>query len=112
VRLLSRGRALLAENLADEALRHGELRHDMVDATAAVSGAQKFPEAASFRTSFSSVRSDTAFRNRLFSFSSSFRRFTWSRHVGEVAANCRASRGAGNDSNLYLPRARLDAYRA
>ncbi|RHZ92315.1 hypothetical protein D1122_19875 [Cereibacter sphaeroides] len=33
---------------------------------------------ASRRISFSSVRSDTAFRSRSFSFSSSFSRFTWS----------------------------------
>ena len=37
---------------------------------------QKFPEAASRRISFSSVRSETAFRSRSFSFSSSFSRFT------------------------------------
>jgi hypothetical protein len=39
--------------------------------------AQKCPEAASLgRTSFSNVRSDTARRSRVFSASSSFRRFT------------------------------------
>src|SRR5690606_7529811 len=66
MRLLALGRAVLAENLAGKALRHGELRHDMIDATATASGAQKFcircpsgPEAASFRISFSSVRSET-----------------------------------------------------
>src|SRR5690606_37881275 len=78
MRLLALGRAVLAENLAGKALRHGELRHDMVDAPPATGGAQKFPEAASFRISFSSVRSDTALRSRSFSCSSSFSRFTWS----------------------------------
>jgi hypothetical protein len=53
-----------------------ELRHDMIDALTATGGAQKFPEAASFKTSFSSVRSGTALRSRSFSFSSSFNRFT------------------------------------
>ena len=71
-------RAMLAQNLAGKALRNGELRHDMVDAAATAGRAQKFPEAASFRISFSSVSSDTALRSRSFSFSSSLRRFTWS----------------------------------
>ena len=74
--LLALGRTVLAENLAGEALRDGELRHHMVNATATAGGAQKFPEAASLRISFSSVRSDTALRSRSFSFSSSFSRFT------------------------------------
>jgi hypothetical protein len=55
-----------------------ELRHDVLDAATTAGGAQKFPEAASRKISFSSVRSETAFRSRSFSFSSSFRRFTWS----------------------------------
>ena len=67
---------MLAQNLAGKALRNGELHHDMVDAAATAGRAQKFPEAASFRISFSSVRSDTALRSRSFSFSSSFKRFT------------------------------------
>ena len=61
---------------AGKALRNGELQHDMVDAATATGRAQKFPEAASFRISFSSVRSDTALRSRSFSFSRSLRRFT------------------------------------
>ncbi len=77
LRLFALGRTMLAENLAGKPLRHGELRHDTIDATATASGAQKFPEAASFRISFSSVRSETALRSRSFSFSSSFSRFTW-----------------------------------
>ncbi len=52
-----------------------ELLHDVID-TAAAARAQKFPEAASRRINFSSVRSETALRSRSFSFSSSFRRFT------------------------------------
>lgn len=67
---------VLTENLAGKALRDGQLRHDMIDTASTTGGAQKFPEAASFRISFSSVRSDTALRSRLFSFSSSFNRFT------------------------------------
>src|SRR5690606_18421426 len=85
LRLFALGRTMLAENLAGKPLRDGELRHDTIDATATASGAQKFcircpsgPEAASFRISFSSVRSETALRSRSFSFSSSFSRFTWS----------------------------------
>ena len=59
-----------------EPLRHAELLHDVIDTRTATGGAQKFPEAASRRISFSSVRSETAFRSRSFSFSSSFSRFT------------------------------------
>src|SRR5690606_3455329 len=70
-RLLALGRAVLPENLAGKALRDGELGHHMVDAAPATGGAQKFPRAASFRISFSSVRSDTALRRRSFSFSRS-----------------------------------------
>jgi hypothetical protein len=44
---------MLAENLAGKALRDGELHYDMVDEAATAGGAQKFPEAASFRISFS-----------------------------------------------------------
>src|SRR4029079_16428146 len=76
--LLALGRATLTQNLAGKAFRDGELHHDMVDAAATAGGAQKFPEPASFRISFSSVSSDTALRSRSFSFSSSLRRFTWS----------------------------------
>jgi hypothetical protein len=47
-------------------------------ATRAASGAYQFPDAASFRISFSSVRSDTALRSRAFSVSSSLSRLTWS----------------------------------
>ena len=41
-----------------------ELLTDVVDAGTAAGGAQKFPEAASFRISFSSVGSETALRSR------------------------------------------------
>ena len=75
-RRLALGRTMLAQNPAGKALRDGELHHDMVDAAATAGRAQKFPEAASFRISFSSVRSDTALRSRSFSFSRSLRRFT------------------------------------
>src|SRR5690606_23569067 len=79
--------AMLPKHEAYPALRHAlrQNRANMVDAGTATRGAQKFcircpsgPEAASFRISFSSVRSETALRSRSFSFSSSFSRFTWS----------------------------------
>ena len=75
-RYLPLGRAVLPEHPAGQPLRDTELLPDMLDAGPATGGAQKFPEAASRRMSFSSVRSDTAFLSRSFSFSSSFRRFT------------------------------------
>ena len=67
---------VLVQNPAGEAFRYPVLRHHMVDTGAATRGAQKFPDAASFRISFSSVRSDTARRSRVFSASSSFSRLT------------------------------------
>ena len=70
--------AMLAENPACKTLRDAVLDDDSVDASTTTGGAQKFPEAASFRISFSSVRSDTARRSRVFSASRSFSRFTWS----------------------------------
>lgn len=75
-RLLALRRSMLAENPARHAFRHAELRDDMVDALPAPGRAQKFPDAASLRISFSSVRSETALSSRSFSFSRSFRRFT------------------------------------
>jgi hypothetical protein len=50
----------------------------MLDASTVAGGAQKFPEAASLKINFSSVKSETAFRSRSFSFFSYFSRFTWS----------------------------------
>jgi hypothetical protein len=69
-------RAMLPQNPTCQALGEAKLRGDMLGTAAAASGAQKFPEAASRRISFSSVRSETAFRSRSFSFSRSFSRFT------------------------------------
>jgi hypothetical protein len=69
-------RAMLPQHAACQPLGHVELRHDVIDAAATAGGAQKFPEAASRRISFSSVRSETALRSRSFSFSRSFSRFT------------------------------------
>ena len=69
---------MLPEHAAGKPFRDIELLPDMIDASTAAGGAQKFPEAASRRISFSSVRSDTAFRSRSFSFSSSLSRLTWS----------------------------------
>lgn len=77
-RLLSLRRTMLRQNPACQSLRNMELQHDMLDTATPPGGAQKFPEAASLRMSFSSVRSETALRNRSFSFSRSFKRFTWS----------------------------------
>ncbi len=47
-----------------------------LDAGTAAGGAYQFPDAASFRISFSSIRSDTALRIRAFSASRSFSRLT------------------------------------
>ena len=52
------------ENAASEPFRYAMLGHDVVDASPAASRAQKFPEAASFRMSFSRVRSEIARRGR------------------------------------------------
>ena len=68
---------MLTENATGKPFRDTELLPDMIDTSTTAGGAQKFPETASRRISFSSVRSDTAFQSRSFSFSSSFRRFTW-----------------------------------
>jgi len=70
------GGAMLAENPAGQAFGHAMLGDDALHAGAAAGGAQKFPAAASWRISFSSVRSDTARRSRVSSASSSFSRFT------------------------------------
>jgi hypothetical protein len=67
---------LLAQHLAGKPLRDGQLAYDMLDAAPTTGGAHQFPDAASFSTSFSSVRSATAFRSLPFSCSSSFKRFT------------------------------------
>ncbi len=68
--------AMLTENPASEPLGNAMFGDHMLHAGATTRGAQKFPEAASFRISFSSVKSDTARRSRVFSASSSFSRFT------------------------------------
>jgi len=67
---------MLAENATCEPLGNPKRLNGALDADAAASGAYQFPEAASFRISFSSVRSDTALRKRAFSVSSSLSRFT------------------------------------
>lgn len=73
--------AVLAEHPAGPALRYPETLADMIDATSAARGAQKFcsrcpagPFAASLRICLSRVKSETARRSRSFSFSSSFSR--------------------------------------
>ena len=60
---------MLPQNPACQTPGHAGFGHDLVNAAAAPGGAQKFAEAASFRISFSSVRSETALRSRSFSFS-------------------------------------------
>lgn len=57
-------RAVLAENPAGKAFRDRELLLHMVDTLTTAGGAQQFPDAASRRINFSSVRSETAFRSR------------------------------------------------
>ena len=75
-RLLALPGAVLAQNPAGEPLGDAVFGDNMLHAGAATRGAQKFPEAASLRISFSSVRSETARRSRVFSASNSFSRFT------------------------------------
>jgi hypothetical protein len=69
---------VLTQHLAGNAFRDAQLGRDVLDAGPTTRGAQKFPDAASFRMTFSSARSATALRSRPFSASSCFRRFTWS----------------------------------
>ena len=73
---LALGGAMLAQDTAGEAFRHAVLGHDVIDTSPAASRAQKFPEAASFRINFSSVRSEMARRSRRFSISRDFNRLT------------------------------------
>lgn len=70
------GRTMLAQDTASEAFRHAMLGNDVVDASPAASRAQKVPEAASLRISFSRVRSEIARRRRGFSISKDFSRLT------------------------------------
>ena len=65
---------MLAKHTAGNPFRDAKLLHDVIDASTTAGGAQKFPDAASRRISFSSVRSERAFRSRSFSFSNSFMR--------------------------------------
>jgi hypothetical protein len=66
----------LANDLARPALGDAELGADLLNSLPAARGADCFPDNASVRMSLSSVRSDTAFRSRLFSNSRSFKRRT------------------------------------
>ena len=68
--------AMLPQYAARKSLGHAKRLDNVSYASPATHWAQNFPEATSFRTSFSSVRSDTARRSRAFSASSSFSRFT------------------------------------
>lgn len=65
-------RSLLAEHPADPAFGYCQLASDMINAAPSPRRAQKFPRAASWRISLSSVRSEIARRSRVFSFSRSF----------------------------------------
>ena len=78
LRRLPLGRAVLPERATGEPFREAELLPDMLDASTAAGGAQRFPDAASRSMSFPNVSSETAFRSRSFSLTSSFSRFTWS----------------------------------
>jgi hypothetical protein len=68
---------MLAKNPTRKALGDTVLGNVIHTGTAA-GGAYQFPEAASLRISFSSVKSETVRRNCLFSVSSSLSRLTWS----------------------------------
>ena len=76
LRDLALRRTMLTEHAAGEAFGYAKRLSDALDTDAAASGAYQFPEAASFRISFSSVRSETALRSRAFSCSRSFSRLT------------------------------------
>ena len=67
---------MLTQDTASEAFGHTVLGNDVCDTSPAASRAQKFPEAASFKMSFSSVRSEIARRRRRFSVSKAFSRLT------------------------------------
>ena len=75
-RLLALRRAVLSKRRTGAALGYMQLTSDVLDAAPPARGAQKFPRAASFKISLSSVRSATVRRSRAFSASSSFSRFT------------------------------------
>lgn len=65
----------LPEDPADAAFRMPEGVLDLNNCPAFLGRAQKFPRAASFKIELSIVKSAITFRNRVFSPSSSFRRF-------------------------------------
>ena len=67
---------MLAKNPTRKAFGDTMLSNDTIHAGTAAGGAYQFPEAASLRISFSSVKSETARRNCLFSDSSVFSRLT------------------------------------
>ena len=71
-RCLALCRSMLPEHAAHPPLGHRHHGLDMIDTAPSARRAQKFPLEASCRISLSKVRSDTARRNRAFSFSSSF----------------------------------------
>src|SRR3954465_12280873 len=62
-RNLALGGSMLAKNPTRKALGKTMLGNHMIHAGTTASGAYQFPEAASLRISFSSVRSETARRN-------------------------------------------------
>jgi hypothetical protein len=62
---------LMQEGIAAMAAEEFEQARSLFDAGSTPRGAQKFPDAASFRISLSSVRSETARRSRAFSASRS-----------------------------------------
>ncbi len=60
--------SMLPQDTTNPSFRHPDVTTDVVDASTTTRGAQKFPRAASDSMSLSNVRSDTARRNRSFSF--------------------------------------------
>lgn len=73
-RLFALGRPVLTERLVGPAFGDAKPFDDPVNTRPAARRVQKFPLAASARISLSSVRSETAFQRRRFSFSNSLRR--------------------------------------
>ena len=66
-------RTVLAQHLAGKPFRHAQLGRNMRHGSPTTNGAQKFPDAASFSTSFSNVRSAIARRKRPFPCSRTFK---------------------------------------
>ena len=75
LRSMPLSRSRLAQHSASPTLGHPQPLAHVVDGLVPSSRAQNFPEATSWRIALSSACSATSFLSRVFSFSSSFKRF-------------------------------------